>query len=966
MTNLPSGTVTFLFTDIEGSTKLAQQYPAAMPDLLARHHAILHKAIEANHGYVFQIIGDAFCAAFHTAPDALQAALDAQRGLHREAWDPAPVKVRMGINTGIAQIGNTDDRSGGYIGYSTLARAQRVMSSGHGEQILLSNTCAELVRGELPLNVSLLDMGEQRLKGLLNPEHLWQVNAPDLPQDFPPLQSLGAVPNNLPIQLTSFVGREKEIAEVKQELEVHRLVTLTGSGGTGKTRLSLQVAAELLDHFDHGVWFVELAPLADPELIPQEVLSVFGLNEQPDKTPLKLLENYLREKKLLLIFDNCEHLIEASAKIANALLSAAPNIKMLASSREALGVKGELAWRVPSLSLPDPRHLPAVEQLSQYEAVRLFIDRASLVAPHFDVNTENAPAIAQICFRLDGIPLAIELAAARVKMLSVEQIAKRLDDRFRLLTGGARTALPRQQTLRALIDWSYDLLPEQERALLRRFSVFAGGCTLEAAEAVCSAGGLDVMELLAHLVDKSLVNVENENEETRSPAGGSPRYRLLETIRQYAREKLLESGEGEHIRDQHLAYFMELAEQAEPELRRSNQVTWFRRLKHEQDNMRAALSWALEQNVEAGLRLASAQTPYWIDHVAVSEPKEWFSQLLNQPGASISVPARAKALTSQATIAVYGGQISEGIRRSEESLELQRKLGDRKGEADNLYLLGVLYSFMNDLRKGRLFLNQSLEIYTELQDKVGMADILTFMGGAASDNKDDRQARSYLEQGLVLHREVGNLDGIGWCLGLLGRLEMWSGDFVRARQFLEGALAVQRQLETHDILETLDTLGDLAYHEGDFVGARLQLEECRLRAQELGRELMANWAIVGLGYIALRQGDQVLARQLFIEGQKRFAQLASTIGVIYALEGLASLAVAQNRYDQAVRIFAWTDTAREEMDDHRPPVEQAWVNRDFETIRSHLDETAIEAASAAGHSMTMEQAVEFALEGTHD
>jgi len=435
MSNLPSGTVTFLFTDIEGSTKLSQQYRDAMPALLARHNQILHQAIEAHNGYVFQVVGDSFAAAFHSASDALNAALDAQRNLHHESWTPALIKVRMGIHTGAAQL-QLESNDNPYSGYATLASTQRIMSAGYGGQILLSGATRELVRNTLPTYSELLDLGEKRLKDLLRPEHIYQLNISGLPSTFPPLKTLDAFLNNLPTQFTSFIGRENEIAELKQELDKHRLVTLTGSGGTGKTRLSLQVAAELLEKFDHGVWFVELAPLADPDLIPQTILSAIGMQEQQGKAPLEVLKEYLHEKQTLIVLDNCEHLIEASAQVVNTLLNAAPKLKVLASSREALGVKGEASYPVPSLSLPNPKHLPDLDQLSHYEAVRLFIDRALLVQPHFAVTNDNAPAVAQICHRLDGIPLAIELAAARLKMLSPEQIAVRLDDAARGQSAG--------------------------------------------------------------------------------------------------------------------------------------------------------------------------------------------------------------------------------------------------------------------------------------------------------------------------------------------------------------------------------------------------------------------------------------------------------------------------------------------------------------------------------------------------
>ncbi|MGE5375943.1 MAG: adenylate/guanylate cyclase domain-containing protein, partial [Bacteroidota bacterium] len=606
MSNLPTGTVTFLFTDIEGSTLLSQRYPDEMPDLLKRHNELLTQAIQAHDGHIFRIIGDSFSAAFSSAMDGLHAALDAQLLLRSEAWSPAPLKVRMGIHTGMAHISKGNE----YSGYTTLALCQRVMTAGHGGQILLSSATRELVRDSLPEDVELIDLGERRLKDLLRPERIYQLNALGLLTTFPPLKTLDSFPNNLPMQLTSFIGREREILQVKQELNGHRLVTLTGAGGTGKTRLSLQVAADLLDQFPDGIWFVELALLTDPDMIPSTILSTIGINEQAGRPPIELLKEYLRGKTSLIVLDNCEHLIDASAKVTNILLNAAPALKVLASSREAMGIKGELAYPVPSLSSPDIKHLPVMDKLSQYEAVRLFIDRASLVLPRFAVDKENAPFIAQICYRLDGIPLAIELAAARVKMLSVEQISRRLDDRFRLLTGGARTALPRQQTLRALIDWSYDILSENERLLLCRLAVFAGGWTLEAAEAICAGEGIDsydVLDLLAQLVNKSLVVVSEKPQTNLKPLSSRAdrRYRMLETIRQYAREKLLEAGEGERLRNSHFDYYLQITKQLVPEYFGPRDLFWLAWLDEEWDNLRAAVEWSLETRPDAGLELVN-------------------------------------------------------------------------------------------------------------------------------------------------------------------------------------------------------------------------------------------------------------------------------------------------------------------------------------------------------------------------
>ncbi|HEX5838800.1 MAG TPA: adenylate/guanylate cyclase domain-containing protein, partial [Anaerolineales bacterium] len=698
--NLPTGTVTFLFTDIEGSTKLAQQYPEAMPDLLARHHGILHRSVEAHNGYVFQIVGDAFCAAFSSAVDAVSAAIEAQKYLYNEAWSPAPIRVRMGIHTGTAQLNEENQ----YSGYGTLASCQRIMSAGHGGQVLLSTVTRELVRDVLPAHAELVDLGEKRLKDLMRPEHLYQLNLAGLPAVFPPLKTLDLYPNNLPVHLTSFIGRENEIAAVRQELESHRLVTLTGSGGTGKTRLSLQVAADLLEKFDHGVWFVELAPLTDSDLIPQAILSAIGIREQPGRLPLEILQEYLHEKKTLILLDNCEHLISASAQVANTLLRAAPTLKILASSREALGVKGEVSYHVPSLTLPDPKHPPALEQLSQYEAVRLFIDRALLVSPHFVVDKDNAPFIAQICYRLDGIPLAIELAAARVRMLSVEQISKRLDDRFRLLTGGARTALPRQQTLRALIDWSYSLLTENESLLLCRLAVFAGGWTLEAAEEVCAGDGIeafDILDLLTQLVNKSLVVVVEHSQ------SGETRYRMLETVRQYAREKLLDGKDGESVRDKHLAFFVNLARQAEPELYRSNQLFWLNKLDEEIDNFRIAVEWALATDVRAGLQICLLWR-FWGARGYDLELASWLHMLLEQYHTGDALHSQALAVYSNS----FGrqGNFPEAIRAAEGSLQIARLIMDKQAEAFSLSALGVTHCLQGNVSGGIPLLEESLAL----------------------------------------------------------------------------------------------------------------------------------------------------------------------------------------------------------------------------------------------------------------
>jgi predicted ATPase/class 3 adenylate cyclase len=731
MAHYPTGTVTFLFTDIEGSTKLAQQYPDQWESLRARHHAILQSAMEMFNGYVFQIIGDAFCVTFHTARDGLCAAIEAQRKLQAEDWGDTPIRVRMGLHTGSAELRGTD-----YRGYLAMATVQRVMSVAYGGQMLLSNTSADLLHNELPDGITLLDLKEHRLKGLREPEHLWQVVAADIQQNFPPLQSIKEIPNNLPVQLTSFIGREKEVEQIRKRLEKNRLVTLTGSGGVGKTRLSIQVASELLAEFPNGVWLVELAPITDPALVAQTVCTALDVTPQGNTPALTVLTGYLKQKKILLVIDNCEHLIDASAQLCESLLHACPSLRILASSREALGIDGENAYRVPSLSLPNPQD--TLQKIGDSEAVKLFMERANASLPEFEITGANALVVAQICQRLDGIALAIELAASRVKMLNVEQIAARLDDAFRLLTGGSRTALPRQQTLRALIDWSYNLLTTEEQTALRGLSVFIGGWTLEAAESVCENSNM--LDLLTHLVDKSLVIVDYSHND-------KPRYYLLETIRQYAREKLAERSETKSVRDRHFAYFLSLAERAEPQVQGPEQLIWFDRLELELDNFRAALEWSLEAGetgAEAGLELASSL--WWFSFMRTFQDQgRLLEQALRASNISTDPLKRANALVRLAWVNFYDETAGD------EGLALARSLGSTGRESLALALFGraAWLVYQNDNAGGIALFEEGLILFRELGNLWGICETLTWLGIAFINMGDHEQAIAPLEESRI-------------------------------------------------------------------------------------------------------------------------------------------------------------------------------------------------------------------------
>lgn len=908
---LPTGTVTFLFTDIEGSSKLWEQYPEAMSASLAQHNVLLRRVIEAHGGYIFKLWGDAVYAAFDTATDALNAAVQAQRELSRRSWgELGQLRVRMALHTGAAEARDRD-----YFG-PTLNRCARLLSAAHGSQILLSAATEELVRDALPKDVSLRSLGLHRLKDLQRPEHIFQVIDPELLTEFSSLRTLNAVPNNLPIQLTSFIGREREMKEVKELLTQTRLLTLTGSGGCGKTRLALQVAADLLEDYPDGVWFVDLSVLADSALVPSTVAVTLGIHEEPGRPALATLAEVLKPRTLLLILDNCEHLVGACAQLAETLLRTCPNLRILATSREALGIAGEVAWRVPSLSLPQPHELTQTDSLAritQYEAIRLFIERAEASSPEFKVNPHNIKAIVQICQRLDGIPLAIELAAARVKALSVEQIAARLDDRFRLLTGGSRTALPRQQTLRAMMDWSYELLNERERILFRRLSAFAGGFTLEAAEAVCADEQIpayEIIDLLTNLVSKSLVVFSDEE----------ARYRLLETVRQYARDKLLETGEAARVRDHHRDWFLAFAERAESALQGPDQALWLKRLETEHDNLRAALEWSSADS-ETGLRLASALWFFWYLRGYVSEGREWLKQFLTK-AAQASSSLRAKALYGASMLARAQDDYALATRLLEESLALYRATRDNRGVALALGNLGMIALAQGDYARATKLHEESLEHFRKLEDRVGIASALSELGNVAMYQNDLVQAERLLEESLVLSRAAQDDQGIALALRRLGAVLFQKGERARAKALLQESLELYRGLgAVPGLASVLNSLGMVALSEGD-----------PQRAGKLLRESLAQYRDVGdKWHIAL------------------------------CLDRLARVAAAQGDWERAARLLGAEEALREAIGAPLPPSEHEGREQTLKGAHKHLGEEPFAAAWADGYAMKLEDAIAYAL-----
>lgn len=828
----PSGTVTFLFSDIEGSTSRWEQNRDAMAAALARHDILMRRSLEAHRAYIFKTVGDAFCAAFAMAPDAIAAALDAQRTLAAEDFSAINgLRVRMALHTGIA-----DERDGDYFG-PTVNRVARLLAIGHGGQVLISSASAELLQSEMPKQSSLHDLGAHQLKDLARPEHVYQLTAPGLQESFPPLRSLDRISNNLPPQLTSFVGRDAVVSDIKTLIAHHRLVTLTGTGGAGKTRCAIQVGTELLDASGEGVWLAELAPISDPALLASVVAQSLNVQEQPNSPILDTLLAYLKRKRLLLILDNCEHVIDEARHVAGAILHDCPEVRILGTSREPLSISGEATYRMPSLAIPEKPETLFSEGAARYGAVQLFVDRAVLSNDRFTFTKENAPHVTEICRRLDGIPLAIELAAARVKVLSLQQLAQKLDERFRVLTGGDRGALPRHRTMRALIDWSYDLLSNDERALFRKLSIFAGGFTLQTASAVCRDERIDdsaVLDLLSSLVDKSLVQVEAVETGTR--------YQLLESTRQYAREKLRESGEESGAARAHAGAFVALAEQFDRDFERPQMHAWFAHVQPELENMRSALAWAFSEHgdILVGQQLAGAPRFGWL-RFALPEGRHWVRLALSTVDAATpaaveaklylaeallnagfmehkaSYAAAEKALARYRSVAddplaiayarrcagsalVYLGRVAEGERLLTEALAAAYSLDARMLTGIVLEDLARARSLSNDLAGARARYAEAHAVYKGFPDEQQAVNVATNLADAEFLAGNALTALTLTDEALTFDRALNNTRAIANDLCNMAAYLIALDRYDEARAYARDAVVLARDLQVQVLL----------------------------------------------------------------------------------------------------------------------------------------------------------------------
>ena len=908
---------------------------------LEAHDAMLRTAVERAGGSVVKTTGDGLLAAFDGAESAVTAAIDGQRSLDGHEWPATgPLRVRMAIHSGSAEV-----RDGDFFG-PALNRVARLLALGHGGQVLVSSATAVLVADGLPLEAELIDRGEHRLRDLDRPEQVYQLTAPGLRREFPPLRSSAPPDTNLPVQVTSFVGRERELAEVRGLLTRSRIVTLVGVGGTGKTRLMLQAAADLGDRYRDGPWLVELAPVSDPGLVPHEIARALGVQPQPGRLPIETIADYLRSKELLLLLDNCEHLIGAAADLAQRLLGSCPTLTVLASSREPLGVAGEAVFAVPSMALPEVIVAPdggavmdagQLDRVARSEAVRLFVDRAAATLTSFALDVANLSAVVEICRRLDGIPLALELAAARVNVLSVDEIAQGLSDRFRLLTGGRRTAVPRQQTLQALIDWSWDLLSEPDHRLLRRLSVFSGGWTLEAAAAITPdrthaghAGStgegdgrarLEALDGLSRLVDRSLVVVDHD---------GPTRYRMLETIRQYAGNQLVAADEAVELRDRHLALFRRLALDSEPGLLGPGMTAWLTRLDAEVDNLRAALDWAFDTDQAAALEMCVALLPYWRSHSVGSEGLDRLTRAADVAHSWLADPALpqerrilvARVLERAAlTRAGYSG--GGGRELVEEAVVVARASGDPAAIADAV-VSEMVYSVIGE-ETAELPPEEAVEEGIRLAEESGNpinASILEAGSAIRIAGTDPAAAGTWLMRATETARRTGNPFAMANVAQIRGRVASAAGHLAEARRLFLEAAAAFRAIGDRNM--ELVTLSQVAH---------------ALRRDGLTDEAEAHYRLTIVRW--QRGGNRgAIANQL---------------------ECLCFIASAKGMPVRAARLCGAAEALRERAATPMTPPEQVEYDAEVDRLRGLLDEGGLASAWGEGRLMTSEEAVAFAL-----
>ncbi len=912
----PAGTVAFLFTDIEGSTRLWEHQPGAMRRALARHNALMAAVVEAHGGVWFKTVGDAVQAAFPAAPAAIAAAADAQRALAAEPWDETgPLRVRMAVHAGAAEpVG------GDYLA-PCLNRLARLLATGYGGQVLLSDAARALLGGELPAGTSLRDLGSHRLRDLLEPERVWQVVLPGMPDTFPPLKSLERHPTNLPVQPTPLVGREADLAALLPRLRdpATRLLTLTGPGGAGKTRLALQLAADALDAFPDGAFFVDLAAVTDPALLPGRIGDALGVLATGGLSERDALQAFLAPKRLLMVLDNLEQFrpLAGAARAVADLLSAAPGLTVLATSRAPLRIRAEREWPLAGLPAPDPSRPLPPPVLAENPAVALFVARAQAAKPAFVVDETNAADVAELVARLDGLPLAIELAAARVRALAPIQILDRLDGRPGVLADRAPDRPDRHRTLEATIAWSHDLLPDAEQAFFRRLAVFSGGATLEAIEAVAGALGepwLDPLDGITSLLEESLLRAEDGPD-------GETRYRMLETIRAFALARLTESGEEAAARAAHWTFFNDWAHAGDVAMVEGDAAPWLPRYEADHDNLRAALAWAIDHGGPGNAtRLAAWCWKFWEYRGHLTEGRRWLDRALATDTGARPIH-RAEALRGAGNLAWRQGDLRAAERLLRASLALWEDLGDRRSIASTSTMLGNVADHLGEAEQAATWHRRALDLACEMGDRTFESVSLNNLALLAHGRGTLAEARSLLEASLAIKEELGNRAGMAITLSNLALVSLDEGDPAAATALLERSLAIDRELG--DVAGIADDLSNLA-------------------------------AIAAMG------GDLAAAAARHHEALLLWRDLDAWLGIAHAIENIAATA-ANAQPGRAARLYGAAEKLRDELHAPIPGNERARYFEGVDLVRAALGNAACEAAWAAGRLLPREEIVAEAL-----
>ena len=948
---IPTGFITFLFTDIEGSTRLSQEYPDSYNDLLSRHDLILTEVIESNNGFIFKKIGDSFCSSFESTESAVLSAIEIQKRFQNEFKDDIVIKVRMGIHSGEAEYIKED-----YAGYVTLSKTQRIMSIAHGGQILVTRKIRDFILNYTKNNITFRDFGKRKLKDIVLSEQIYQVISEGLRKDFPPLKSADARQTNIPVSDTTFIGRKNEIEKIRAMFSEIRLLTLTGAGGTGKTRLAIEIVKDLIDEFENGIWFIELSSISDPELIVKEISSILNLKEEPGLDGLLSLKQFLKVKNILLIFDNCEHLLLKCAQIAEALLSYCPKLKIISTSRESLNIRGENIYRIPSLSMPEDAANESYETLSEYESVKLFLNRARSVNRDFTLTKDNIFSVSELCKKLDGIPLAIELASKRINILPVDKILERLHDRFKLLNTGNSTALPRQKTLKALIDWSYDLLIPNEQLLLQRLSLFMGGWTLEAAEEICSDDTIDqfdILDLMDSLLNKSLIFFNEIN--------GDGRYGILESIKYYAQEKL---SDKEKNYQKQFAYFLNLSSFSLQKEKGKNQLEWLSTMYTELDNIRDKIQWAVLNKYEQVVRLVINTFDFWLTKGYIREGYDTSLKILNTFTIK-DKKLKADLLDKLANFCYELGKIAELEEYSAESLKLYREMDDKIGIISTLNALGQKFIIeLDDVKAVKLF-EEALSLSIEINSDESKVKSLYNLSFPVSKQGDFKRSVSLKEEALKISRELKNEYFIAWVLlSLSVKLAQSSSDTKKAALYSEESLIISRKIDDKYLISVnLVHLADLKlnYDKPNFEEAEYILFEAYKISKDFGYSMNLFPIRNHLGELYIQTKNFNPAIEIYKEYLEERDKPGGDYFINNLITGMGRIFYERDDYMEAVPLFAYVET-KSKTDKYKPINKNLNLNEsEKNNIIMELGEENFNFYWNEGENMTIDKAIQKCL-----